>query len=274
VNASRLNGQTCVVTGASSGIGREIALGLASAGGSVCAIGRRREALEELAEAGGPSRFAIYVADLTKDDEVASLTGELAAHSGSLDVLVHSAGTISLAGLERAAIDDFDRQYAINVRAPYLVTKKLLPALRRSKGQIVFINSSAGLAARSNAGQFAATQHALKAIADGLREEVNADGIRVLSVYPGRTSTLGKRRSMRSRASRTFPGGSCRRAMSPQWCLTLSHSREAPSSLTFRSARYASLMESESLGWPESLDRSNSTEVAGGTLGALQEREK
>ena len=189
MNASRLKGQTCVVSGASSGIGREIALELARAGATVCAIGRRAEALEEVAQAAGPGRVAIYVADLTKDDEVDRLIDELVTRWGSLDVLVHSAGTISLGSLERASVDELDRQYSINVRAPYLVTQKLLPALRRSKGQIVFINSTVGLAARSNTSQFAATQHALKAITDSLREEVNADGIRVLSVYPGRTST-------------------------------------------------------------------------------------
>jgi NADP-dependent 3-hydroxy acid dehydrogenase YdfG len=189
VNASGLHGKTCVVTGASSGIGRGIALALASEGAIVCAIGRRRDALEETAAAGDPARFAIYVADLVRDDEVARLARELTARPSGVDVLVHSAGTISLASLGTAAIDDFDRQYSANVRAPYLVTQELLPALRANKGQIVFINSTVGLAARAHIGQFAATQHALKAIADSLRDEVNADGIRVLTVYAGRTST-------------------------------------------------------------------------------------
>ena len=64
-----------------------------------------------------------------------------------------------------------------------------LPLLRAGSGQVVFINSSSGLRARARSGQFAATQHAMKAVADSLREEVNADGIRVLSVFPGRTAT-------------------------------------------------------------------------------------
>jgi NADP-dependent 3-hydroxy acid dehydrogenase YdfG len=61
--------------------------------------------------------------------------------------------------------------------------------LKRRKGQIAFINSSQGLQAHAQVGQYAATQHALKAIADSLRDEVNSDGVRVLSVYPGRTAT-------------------------------------------------------------------------------------
>jgi len=75
------------------------------------------------------------------------------------------------------------------VRGPYLLTQCLLPLLRRRPGQVVFINSSAGLTARANVGQYAATKHALKAVADSLRDEVNRDGVRVLSVFPGRTAT-------------------------------------------------------------------------------------
>ena len=61
--------------------------------------------------------------------------------------------------------------------------------IKKRKGQIAFINSTQGLQAKARVGQFAATQHALKAIADSLRDEVNADGVRVFSVYPGRTAT-------------------------------------------------------------------------------------
>ena len=68
-------------------------------------------------------------------------------------------------------------------------TQRLLPLLKKPRGQVVFINSSAGLTARANTGQFSATQHAFKALADALRDEVNADGVRVLSVFPGRTAT-------------------------------------------------------------------------------------
>jgi short-subunit dehydrogenase len=88
-----------------------------------------------------------------------------------------------------APVEDFDQQYRINVRAPYVLTQALLPMLRSRPGQIVFINSSVGLRAKANVGQYAATKHALKAIADSLRDEVNKEGIRVLSVFLGRTAT-------------------------------------------------------------------------------------
>ena len=72
---------------------------------------------------------------------------------------------------------------------PFELTQALLPLLKSRSGQIVFINSSQGLTARANTGAYAATQHALKALADSLRQEVNADSIRVVSLFLGRTAT-------------------------------------------------------------------------------------
>ena len=185
-----LEGKTCVVTGASSGIGRATAVALAAAGATVYAVARRREELDVTASlANGVGQIVAFDADLTVDERIAALTSTVLADRKCVDVLVHSAGTISLGHVDTAAIDDLDRQYAANVRAPYLLTQALLPALRAGRGQIVFINSTVGLVARANVSQFAATQHALKAVADSLREEVNPDGIRVMSVYPGRTAT-------------------------------------------------------------------------------------
>jgi NADP-dependent 3-hydroxy acid dehydrogenase YdfG len=90
---------------------------------------------------------------------------------------------------EVAPIEDFDHLYRVNVRAPYLLTQQLLPLIKARQGQVVFINSSVGLNARARVSQYAATKHALKAIADSLREEVNAAGVRVVSIYPGRTAS-------------------------------------------------------------------------------------
>ena len=188
--SSFLADRKCVVTGASGGIGRATAVALASAGATVCGVARRRHQLQATAElTKGPGRVDPHPADLSVDAEVAALADELLACAGSVDVLVHSAGTYARDPVCIAPIEDFDRQYRINVRAPYLLTQALLPALRASKGQIIFINSTVVFAPRANVGQFAATKHALRSFADTLREEVNPDGIRVVSVYPGRTAT-------------------------------------------------------------------------------------
>jgi NADP-dependent 3-hydroxy acid dehydrogenase YdfG len=129
------------------------------------------------------------VADLTRDEDIERLQAELGGTDAQLDVLVHCAGSISHGRLETAEVDDLDAQYRVNLRAPYRLTQALLPSLVARKGQLVFMNSSIAGRARAGVGQFAATQSALKAVADSLREEVNASGVRVLSVFPGRTAT-------------------------------------------------------------------------------------
>jgi short-subunit dehydrogenase len=130
-----------------------------------------------------------YPADLTLDEAMRELTACLQRDCERIDLLVHSAGTLSLGQMAAAPVEDFDVQYRTNVRAPYALTQALLPMLRASRGQIVFMNSQAGLSARGNMSQYAATKYALKALAESLREEVNAAGVRVLSVYPGRTAS-------------------------------------------------------------------------------------
>lgn len=184
-------GHKAVVTGASSGIGRAIALELASRGAALSIVGRNRETLEDVASCAAATGAAArsYTADLASDSELQALVASLHRDMDGLDILVHSAGAISLGLLEDAPIEDLDRQYRTNVRAPYLLTQAVLPLVKRCRGQIVFINSSAGLTARPAVSQYAATKHALKAIADSLRAEVNACGVRVLSIYPGRTAT-------------------------------------------------------------------------------------
>lgn len=184
-------GQVAVVTGASSGIGRAIALGLAERGATLCLVGRRLRVLEAVAEEAraSTSDARCYCADLTVDQDIQTLMACFQRDFGYIDLLIHSAGVISIGKVESTPVAELDCQYRTNVRAPYLLTQALLPMLRQRRGQIVFINSSVGLIARANVSQYAATKHALKAIADSLREEVNAEGVRVLSVYPGRTAS-------------------------------------------------------------------------------------
>ncbi|MGH7845512.1 MAG: SDR family oxidoreductase [Candidatus Binatia bacterium] len=183
-----LAGQMAVVTGASSGIGKAIALELAAMGARLCLLGRRQASLEEVARAGRMQNLT-YEVDLAVPEEIEGFAASFARDCGEIDLLIHSAGVIGLGGIERASVEELDRQFCTNVRAPYVLTQALLPLLRARHGQVVFINSSAGLSANAGSGQYAATKHALTAIADSLRQEVNADGIRVLSVFIGRTAT-------------------------------------------------------------------------------------
>jgi len=184
-------GQVAVVTGAGSGIGRAIALSLWSRGAQVCLIGRTQGKLEATARMVGDdtTRLAIWPVDLTDEEGIALIKSRLLTTYGRLDILVHCAGVIYTGAVETASPREFDAQYRANVFAPFCLTQALLPILKAAPGQIVFVNSSAGLTAPRDVSQFAATQHGLKALADSLRAEVNQFGIRVLSVHPGRTAT-------------------------------------------------------------------------------------
>lgn len=176
-----------IITGGGSGIGRAIALGLARAGARVHLVGRTAEKLErvveEVVDHGGNAES--HVLDVA--DEVA--TADLAARFEDLDVLIHSAADFHRGPLSEAATEDFEHQFAVNTRAPFVLTRQLLPALRASRGQVVFVNSSAGKVAAPLVGLYSASKFALRALADSLRAEENEHGVRVLSVYPGRTAT-------------------------------------------------------------------------------------
>ena len=186
-----LKNQIAVITGASSGIGQAVALGLAAKGVKTCLLGRKLATLEGVAKLARKTapQVLCYQVDLTIDQDVRKIADRIQQDLGHVDMLIHSAGVISLGRLESAPVEEFDRQFRVNVRAPYALTQALLPMLKSRRGQIVFINSSAGLNAGPNVGQYAATKHALKAVADSLRHEVNAEGLRVLSIYPGRTAS-------------------------------------------------------------------------------------
>jgi NADP-dependent 3-hydroxy acid dehydrogenase YdfG len=157
----------------------------------VCLVGRRAEALEDVAGQvqGTALRPLVHRADLSRQAEITQLVNRLRGEIGAVGVLVHAAGVISLGRVDQAPVEDFDRQFTLNVRAPYALTQGLLPLLKVSQGQVVFLNSSAGLSGRAGSSQYAATKHALRALADSLREEVNGEGVRVLSVFLGRTAT-------------------------------------------------------------------------------------
>ena len=172
-----------VVTGASSGIGLAIATALTRAGARVACVSRHPAPVD----AGGPT--LPIAADLTDDDSLDNLLRILHREFARVDVLVHSAGTIALGRVQDLDVGTLDAHYRLNVRAPYVITRSLLPLLVSARGQIVFMNSSAGLVARAGTSQYAASKHALKGFADSLRDEVHGEGVRVLSIYPGRTAT-------------------------------------------------------------------------------------
>lgn len=184
-------GTTALLTGGGTGVGAAIALALAGEGAALHLLGRRPQQLEAIAsEARSMGVAAIcHRADLSAASEQPELMRQLERDIPQLDFLVQNAALHSTGPIEHGNAAQLDALYHTNVRAPYLLAQCFLPKLKARQGQIVFINSSSGLTAKPMSAQYDATKHALKAIADSLRGEVNQYGIRVLSVYLGRTAT-------------------------------------------------------------------------------------
>lgn len=172
-----------VIAGASSDIGRAITRELVRSGAYVFALGRNTTRLTQLA-AESRGRINPLVADLTREAEVTATREEI-GRCGRLDLLVLGAGIY-----ERSSDSQgLARQFMANVHGPYALLLAMLPFLAVSKGLVVFISSTQALAASPGVGHFAATQHAMRALADSTRQEFNPNGIRMTSVFLGRTAT-------------------------------------------------------------------------------------
>jgi NAD(P)-dependent dehydrogenase (short-subunit alcohol dehydrogenase family) len=186
-----------LITGASTGIGRATALRLARSGWTVLAGVRDSDAGEQLAaEPGTDGRLlplALEVTDAGQVARAAERVGELVAGRGrtpgGLDALVNNAG-IGVGGpLELVAPEDMRRQFEVNVLAQVTVTQALLPALRRARGRIVFVSSIGGRVATPYVTPYAASKHAIEALADGLRIELSTSHVQVTLVEPGSVAT-------------------------------------------------------------------------------------
>lgn len=195
VAAGDLGGRAALVTGASGGIGRGVAVRLSARGARLFVVGRDRDRLDSTvnavrrSSAGRDVTVVSMVADLTDPGRVQELADEVDRRLGALDILVHAAGIYQRGILEMASVKGLDELYQANVRVPYELTQATLALLACRRGDIVFINSTQGLSAGAGLGGFAATQHAMKAVGESLRAEVNSRGVRVTTIHLGRTAT-------------------------------------------------------------------------------------
>jgi NAD(P)-dependent dehydrogenase (short-subunit alcohol dehydrogenase family) len=187
-----------LVTGASTGIGRASALRLAASGWTVLAGVREPATGERLAaEPAAAGRVLALVLDVTDADQIAQAVARVeqesaragASATGGLDALVNNAG-IGVGGpLELISSEDMRRQFDVNVLAQVAVTQAMLPALRRARGRIVFVSSVGGRVAMAFTAPYAASKHAIEALADALRVELRSSGVRVALVEPGSVAT-------------------------------------------------------------------------------------
>jgi short-subunit dehydrogenase len=175
---------THLVTGGGSGIGAVVADRLLERGDDLVLVARSPERAHDLrSDAPGAT---VLVADLADATEVASLADQL---PDRLDSVIHAAGVVDLGAVADLSSEAWQEQLAVNVVAPAVLTRVALPALRAAGGTVVFVNSGAGLSAGAGWAAYAASKHALRALADALRAEEQQSGVRVTSVYPGRTAT-------------------------------------------------------------------------------------
>jgi NADP-dependent 3-hydroxy acid dehydrogenase YdfG len=164
-----LTGKTALVTGASSGMGREIAIAFSGAGADVVFTGRDRPRLEAAA-AEAPGNTHLLALDVNAPDAPRTLIDDTITAFGRLDLLVHAAGVFLPKPFAQSALADFDRQWETNVRAPYLITQAALPHLQPG-AVVIFISSIAGLVGFPNAAGYCATKGAVELMSKALALE-------------------------------------------------------------------------------------------------------
>ncbi|HTI55912.1 MAG TPA: SDR family NAD(P)-dependent oxidoreductase [Verrucomicrobiae bacterium] len=205
--AEPLEGRTALVTGAGRGIGRAVALALASAGARLLLAGRTVEPLREVARevvaAGGlePSGRVLDVADL--EATVAALD-RLHAEGVTVDVLVNNAGFATAEPLARTDLALWQRHLTVNATAAFLFTRAFVPGmLARGWGRVVNIASTAGLAGAPYIAAYAASKHALVGLTRAVAAETAGRGVTVNAVCPGYVATEMTERSAQRISERT-----------------------------------------------------------------------
>jgi NAD(P)-dependent dehydrogenase (short-subunit alcohol dehydrogenase family) len=184
MNHDELRGQRALVTGATSGIGRAVALRLARDGAEVVVHGRNAErgaeTVGEIADAGGKSSFV--AADLGDAADVQWLAGEVA----DVDILINNAGISLFKPTAEFDLAAFDKMFASNVRAPFFLVAAFAPAMAaRGNGSIVSLSSMAGGVGLVGGAAYGATKAALEAMTRSWAAEYSASGVRVNAIAPG-----------------------------------------------------------------------------------------
>ena len=177
-----------LITGASSGIGEELARQLGAAGARLTLTARRGEKLRALAaEIGGPpaTRPLALECDVTRDGDLERAVAETVRERGQLDIAIANAGFGVVGGFGRLTLDDYRRQFETNVFGVIRTLKAALPEVTRARGHLVVLGSVAGWVATPKTSPYSMSKFAVRALANAIGPELAVAGVRVTLVSPG-----------------------------------------------------------------------------------------
>ena len=185
-------GTGAMVTGATSGLGRAVAVRLASAGADVALLGRSEKGLEQTAQEVGrhKGRVLPVPVDLADTARLGEVVERAVQEFGGLSVLVNAAGTDIPGAAEQLSLAEWQQVLAVNLTAPFALAKAAMPHMRRGGGGlIVNVSSVAGRRGWANASAYCSSKFALTGLTQSLAAEGRGDGIRVCVLYPGAMNT-------------------------------------------------------------------------------------
>ena len=186
--AERFHGKVVLITGASSGIGEEMALQLARAGARLSIAARRTDRLEQLRDqicAAGGTEPLIVACDVTRDEDPPRAVAQTLEHWGRLDVVIANAGFGVVGAFAELSLGDYRRQFETNVFGVLRTLQAALPAVLDSRGQLVLLGSVAGWTASPGTSPYAMSKFAVRALANAITPELALKGVHVTLISPG-----------------------------------------------------------------------------------------
>lgn len=189
IDRASLQGRTCLITGATGGIGCAMAHVLAEQGVGLLLTGRNQEKLNRLADSfAGKTEVKVLRADLAVDRDLAILVDM--AVSMEIDILINNAGIFPVGSLDATSLSQWDQCHAVNTRAPFVLSQALAKGMvARSWGRIVNIASSSAYAGFADTSTYCASKHGLLGLSRALHAELRPHGVRVYCVSPGSVKT-------------------------------------------------------------------------------------
>jgi|ETNmetMinimDraft_12_1059888.scaffolds.fasta_scaffold104391_1 short-subunit dehydrogenase len=193
-----LKNKNCLVTGATAGIGKAIALELASNGCNLFLTGRNSKRLENLKKKiekeDTDLKVRICIADLSKRSEIKKVIKKVRSSFSNIDILVNSAGIFPVKLLKETEMEDFDMCFNVNIITPFLLTQEFSKEMKNNRwGRIINIGSSGAYSGRARGSIYRSTKHALLGLSKAITKELRDYHVRVFCISPGPTKTkMGK----------------------------------------------------------------------------------